>query len=246
MAKRSGLVSFALVAIPSIFLVTFRILSPELNEALSNDDFGQIAVHLVTIFIGLIMAFRYSAVHDHEYRRSKAIKALSKTYKLEDRGLWEKGEVAFQKLEARSYSDFKGRKASASRQRMQGNIGQINRESTELEQRMEDHSEYSISVDGIEQKMEKTEVPNQPKRNLFARISEFFVNSIERSATRRAERRKKEEIMKIDSYSSSEQDDSSRWVIPKGTQKKTRLCEHCSTYNETESNFCSSCGSSIN
>lgn len=246
MTQRSGLVSFALVVIPNILLVAFRILSPELNEALSNDNSGQIAVHSAAIFIGLIMAFRYSAVHDHEYRRSKAISALSKTYKLEDRGLWEKGEVAIQKLEARAYSDFKGRKASASRQRMQGNIGQINRESAELEQSMEGHSKYSISVDGIEQKMEKTEVPKQPKRTLLARLSGFFVNSIERTAIRRAERRKKEEISKIESYSSSEQDDGSRWVIPKGTQKKTRLCEHCSTYNEAESNYCSSCGSSIN
>lgn len=246
MTQRSGLVSFALVVIPSILLVAFRILSPELNEALSNDGFGQIAVHSVAILIGLIIAFRYSAVHDHEYRRSKAISALSKTYKLEDRGLWEKGEVAIQKLEASAYSNFKGRKASASRQKMQGSIGQINRESAELEQRMEEHSKYSISVDGIEQKMEKTEVPNQPKQNLLARASGFFVNSIERSATRRAERRKKEEIMKIDSYSPSEQDDGSRWVIPKGTQKKTRLCDYCSTYNEGESNYCSSCGSSIN
>ena len=192
------------------------------------------------------MAFRYSAVHDHEYRRSKAISALSKTYKLEDRGLWVKGDVAIQKLEARAYSDFKGRKASASRQRMQGNIGQINRESAELEQRMEGHSEYSISVDGIEQKVEKNEVPNQPKRNLLARVSDFFANSIERSANRRSARRKKEEIMKIESYSSSEQDHGSRWIIPKGTHKKARLCEHCSTYNEAESNYCSSCGSPIN
>ena len=84
-AQRSGLVSFALVLIPNIVLVSFRKLSPELNEALSNDDSGQIVAHSVALLIGLIMAYRYSVVHDHEFRRSKAISALSKTYKLEDK-----------------------------------------------------------------------------------------------------------------------------------------------------------------
>ena len=114
MAQRSGLVSLALVLTPNIVLFSFRILSPGLNEALSNDDFAQSVAYTLALLIGLIMAYRYSVVHDHEFRRSKAISALSKTYKLEDRGLWEKGEVAIQKLEARAYSDFKGRKATTS------------------------------------------------------------------------------------------------------------------------------------
>jgi len=243
--RRSGLVSLAFVAIPNIILIAFRILSPKLNEALTNDYFGQIAVHSTAIIIGMVMAFRYSAVHDHEYRRSRAISALSKTYKLEERGLWDKGEDAIQKLEARAYSDFKGRKASVSRLRMQGNIGQLNRESIELEQNAEEHSEFPISVNGIEQNTGRMEVTIQPKQNLSVRISDFFSNSIERTATRRAERSNKEEILKIDSISSFEQDDGSRWAIPKGTLKKTRFCEQCSTYNEVESSYCSSCGSSI-
>ena len=36
-AQRSGLVSFALVLIPNIVLVSFRKLSPDLNEALSAE-----------------------------------------------------------------------------------------------------------------------------------------------------------------------------------------------------------------
>ena len=149
MVQRSGLVSFALIMIPNIIVIAFRTLSPELDEALTNDDLGQVLTHLFATAIGIILAFRYSRVHDHEFRRSKAIDALSRTYKMEDKGLWEKGEVAIQRLEARAHSDFKGRKASRSRMRMQGSIGQLNRELGELEHN-EDDSEYSVSVDGIE------------------------------------------------------------------------------------------------
>ena len=243
--QRSGLVSFALVLIPTIILVAFRILTPELNEALSNDFFGQTVMHSLAIFLGLIMAYRYSSIHDHEYRRSKAIDALSKTYKLEDKGLWEKGEIAIQKLEVRAFSDFKGRKASASRQRMQGNIGQINRESAELDQKPEEHSDYSISVDGVEQKKERVDEQIPSKQNLLDRISDFFANSIERTANRRTERRKKEESQKSESIPPLDQDSGSRWQIPEGTLKKTRFCNQCSTYNEANSNYCSSCGSFI-
>jgi len=244
-AQRSGLVSLALVLIPNIVLFSFRILSPGLHEALSNDDFQQTVAHSLALLIGLIMAYRYSVVHDHEFRRSKAISALSKTYKLEDRGLWEKGEVAIQKLEARAYSDFKGRKATASRRRMQGSIGEINRESPELDQKIGEHSGFNVAVDGVEQKNAIVQEPLQDKPNLISRFSKLFSSSIERTATRRNERRKKEELQKSESFPPFEEDANSRWAIPQGTQMKTRLCTSCSTYNAAESNYCSSCGSLI-
>ena len=243
--QRSGMISLALVLIPNLLLFSFRILSPELHEALSNDHLEQTLAHSIALVIGLIMAYRYSVVHDHEFRRSKAISALSKTYRLEDRGLWDKGEVANQKLEARAYSDFKGRKANLSRRRMQGNIGEINREYPELEQRPDDHSEFTVTVDGIEQKKETIEEPPKEKLTPFSRISEFFSNSIERTASRRNERRKKEELKKRESLQHYEEDSESRWQIPQGSQMKAKLCQRCSTYNEAESNYCSSCGSLI-
>ena len=66
-AQRSGPVSFALVLMPNLVLFSFRTLSPELNEALSNDDSGQMVAHSLALLIGLIMAYRYSVVHDHEF-----------------------------------------------------------------------------------------------------------------------------------------------------------------------------------
>lgn len=244
MAQRSRLVSFALLLIPNILLFSFRILSPELNEALSNDTFGQTIAHSLALLIGLILSYRNSVVHDHEFLRSKAIGDLSKTYKLEDRGLWEKGEVAIQRLEARAFSEFKGRRASASRRRMQGMIGEINRESQEIEQKMSDDSDYSVAVDGIEQK-ENAEEKQQEKTNSTSRFSNFISSTIEKSAKRREERRKKLASHKSKSTLPFEDNNNSTWAVPVGTQRKVRFCEICSTYNDEESNYCSSCGSYI-
>ena len=238
--------------IPNIIVIAFRTLSPELDEALANDDLGEILIHLSATAIGIILAFKYSRVRDHEFRRSKAIDDLSRTYKMEDKGLWEKGEVAIQRLEARAHSDFKGRKASLSRMRMQGSIGQLNRELEELEHN-EDESEYSVSVDGIEIIKEKKEEQRLPKKTFLQLISSFFSSLIDKSANKRAEKhkqvvKKKQSITKerIDDFQSFSSAGGSQWVIPDGTQRKTRLCNSCSTYNEAVSDYCTSCGSFMN
>ena len=46
MVQRSGLVSLALIMIPNIIVIAFRTLSPELDEALANDDLGEILIYL--------------------------------------------------------------------------------------------------------------------------------------------------------------------------------------------------------
>ena len=238
--------------IPNIIVITFRTLSPELDEALTNDDLGQVLTHLFATVFGIILAFRYSRVRDHEFRRSKAIDALSRTYKMEDKGLWEKGEVAIQRLEARAHSDFKGRKASRSRMRMQGTIGQINRELGELEHN-EDDSEYSVSVDGIEIIKETKEEHKLPEKKASQIVANFFSSLVDKSANKRAEKNKQEvkknqSIMKerIDDFQSVSATRGSQWVIPDGTQKKTRFCESCSTYNYAVSDYCTTCGSFMN
>jgi len=235
--------------IPNIIVITFRTLSPELDEAFANDDLGQILTHLFATAIGIILAFRYSRVRDHEFRRSKAIDALSRTYKLEDKGLWEKGEVAIQRLEARAHIDFKGRKASRSRMKMEGSIGQLNRELDELEHN-EDDSEYSVSVDGIEIIKEKKGEQKLPENFFFRLIANFFSSLVDKSANKRAEKnkqeiKKKQSIPKerIDDFQSFSSAGDSKWVIPDGTQRKTRFCNSCSTYNDAVSDYCTSCGS---
>ena len=223
--------------IPNIIVIAFRTLSPELDEALANDDLGEILIHLSATAIGIILAFRYSRVRDHEFRRSKAIDALSRTYKMEDKGLWEKGEVAIQRLEARAHSDFKGRNASRSRMRMQGSIGQLNRELEELEHN-EDESEYSVSVDGIEIIKERKDEQKLPERKIWDLVADFFYSLVDKSANKRAEKhmqevKKKQSITKegIDDFQSLSSTPGSQWVVPDGIQKKTRFCNSCSTYN---------------
>ena len=252
MVQRSGLVSLALIMIPNIIVIAFRTLSPELDEALANDDLGEILIHLSATAIGIILAFRYSRVRDHEFRRSKAIDDLSRTYKMEDKGLWEKGEVAIQRLEARAHSDFKGRKASRSRMRMQGSIGQLNRELEELEHN-EDESDYSVSVDGIEIIKETKEEVKLPEKRISQLVANFFSSLVDKSANKRAKKHK-QEVKKKQSITKERIDDSrpfssaggSQWVIPDGTQKKTRFCNSCSTYNDAISDYCASCGSFMN
>ena len=235
--------------IPNIIVITFRTLSPELDEALANDDLGEILTYLSATAIGIILAFRYSRVRDHEFRRSRAIDALSRTYKMEDKGLWEKGEVAIQRLEARAHSDFKGRKASRSRMRMQGSIGQLNRELEELEHN-EDESEYSVSVDGIEIIKERKDEQKLPERKIWDLVAIFFYSLVDKSANKRAKKhkqevKKKQSITKevIDDFQSFSSTRGSKWAISDGTQKKTRFCNSCSTYNDAVSDYCTSCGS---
>ena len=235
--------------IPNIIVIAFRTLSPELDEALANDDIGQILTHLCATAIGIILAFRYSRVHDHEFRRSKAIDALSRTYRMEDKGLWEKGDVAIQRLEARARSDFKGRKASRSRMRMQGNIGQLNRELEELEHN-EDDSEYSVSVDGIEIIKKREDEQKLPERKTWELVVNFLSSLVDKSANKRVEKHNKKEKKKqsitkerIDDFHSFSSPRGSQWVIPDGTQRKTRFCNSCSTYNDAVSDYCASCGS---
>ena len=249
MVQRSGLVSLALIMIPNIIVIAFRTLSPELDEALANDDLGEILTHLCATAFGIILAFRYSRVRDHEFRRSKAIDALSRTYKMEDKGLWEKGEVAIQRLEARAHSDFKGRKASRSRMRMQGSIGQLNRELEELEHN-EDDSDYSVSVDGIEIIKKRTEEQKFSERKISELVANFFYSLIDKSANKRAHKNKQELKKKqsitndrSDNFQSFNSTGGSQWVIPDGTQRKTRFCNSCSTYNDAVSDYCTSCGS---
>ena len=81
MAERSEAITAALIVLPNMFVFSFRIASSELNEALSNDLFTEIMAHSLAILIGIIMAWRYRFIDDHEHRRSKAIKSLSKTYR---------------------------------------------------------------------------------------------------------------------------------------------------------------------
>lgn len=245
MSERSSLVSFALILVPNVILFTFRILSPSLNEAMSNDNIIQVSIHLLGLLIGLFAMFRYTSVYDHEYRRSKAIRGLSRTYRMEDRGLWDKGEIAIQKLEASAYSDSKGKKGSNLRRRMKGKIGDINREESEISE--DDYIENTVSSIKVEENKDENSSEtreNEGAISLFSKISKFISDSIEKSASKRVEiqKTKQKSYRKSAPYVSS---NNSKWSVADSGAIQAKLCNHCSTYNEADSNYCSSCGAYI-
>ena len=77
------------------------------------------------------------------------------------------------------------------------------------------------------------------RASFLARIQTFIVKQ---------ELKKNKSIMKerIDDFQSFTAARGSQWVIPDGTQKKTRFCESCSTYNYAVSDYCTTCGSFMN
>ena len=83
-------------------------------------------MHGVALVIGLIMFLRFRKVEDHEYHRSQAIRKLSRTYSREDKGLWEKGDSAIEKLETRAKATKKGRSALRVKALEKGKIGSLN------------------------------------------------------------------------------------------------------------------------
>ena len=132
---------------------------------------------------------------------------------------------------------------------MQGSIGQLNRELEELEHN-EDDSEYSVSVDGIEIIKEKREEQKLPEKFFFRLIANFFSSLVDKSANKRAEKNKQEVKKKqlitedrANDFQSFSSAGGSQWVIPDGTQRKTKFCNSCSTYNDAVSDYCTSCGS---
>ena len=70
MSERSDAITVALIALPNMFMFSFRIASSELNEALSNNIFSELMAHSLAILVGILMAWRYRFIDDHEYRLS--------------------------------------------------------------------------------------------------------------------------------------------------------------------------------
>ena len=133
MAERSSTISGALLLTPTLCIVALRYGLPTINEVISNDIIIESSIHIFAIIIGVIMFLRYRVIEDHEYHRSAAIKRLRKSYTQEDKGLWEKSDVAIKKLEDQASEQVKGRKGALIEAKMSGTIGSLNAESLEKE-----------------------------------------------------------------------------------------------------------------
>tara|TARA_B100000959_G_scaffold286964_1_gene368341 strand:- start:2730 stop:3473 length:744 start_codon:yes stop_codon:yes gene_type:complete len=244
MASRSRGVSLALFFSPSICLIAIRLSSPEFSNVLSNDTLAEIALHSLAILIGLIAVYRYFIVRDHEYFRSKIIGRLSKAYRQEDKGLWEKSDATIKGLESKAYTKMRGKRGSSAKSKMLSSIGSLNRESHEQEIRIGDESSYDENESELATENDNSE---KDRVSFFDRVKLSLEAAVEKSANRKVFKDysgKSGEDSESQNWTEGNVEDSI-WAIPgkSGISRSARLCSECETYNDRDSNYCSSCGS---
>ena len=192
------------------------------------------------------MFSRYRVIEDHEYHRSAAIKRLSKSYSQEDKGLWEKSEVAIKKLEEQASEKIKGRKAALIQAKMSGTVGSLNAESNEIE--VDEDQEIEIITHhrniGTIIDEEIVEEKKEPSKS-------FLSKRLEKSAVRRLEKKRikaaKKEMKKNKNSSEIKgykKDDDNQWSVSSKTQLTPKVisCKECRTLNNSNNPYCTSCG----
>ena len=182
MAQRSPLISAGLLLAPTICVVALRFGLPNIEELLKQDLIAQAIIHTIAVILGIIMYLKYRVVEDHEYHRSSAIKGLSSMYRLEEKGLWSRGDSALEKLEAQARREPKGRAGLRFQKRMSGRVSDLNKEGSELELDSQDsRMDVDVQVEGVsynsDTKATQSEDENKPAGALGA--------SAEASAQRR-------------------------------------------------------------
>ena len=150
MTERSPMIGVALLLAPTLCVGALRFGLPNIEVLLKQDLVAQAIIHGLAILLGIVMFLRYRVVEDHEYHRSSAIKNLSSMYRMEDKGLWNKGDAALERLEAQARSQPKGRAGLRFQQRMQGSVSGLNKEGSELELHRDDQRmEVDVQVEGM-------------------------------------------------------------------------------------------------
>ena len=150
MSQRSPFISAGLLLAPTICVVALMFGLPNIEELLKQDLIAQAIIHSIAVILGIIMYLKYRVVEDHEYHRSSAIKGLSSMYRLEDKGLWSRGDSALEKLETQARSEPRGRAGLRFQKRMSGRISDLNKEGSELELDSEDsRMDVDVQVEGV-------------------------------------------------------------------------------------------------
>ena len=247
MAERSSTISGALLLTPTLCIVALRYGLPRIDEVISNDKIIEVSIHTIAIVIGLVMYSRYRVVADHEYHRSATIKRLRKSYSQEDKGLWDKSEIAIQKLEEQSSEQVKGRRGALIQAKMSGNIGSLNAESLEDEVDVDEEIEvvtHHRNIGTIIDEVVSEENRSKPSKS-------FLSKKLEKSALKRLEKKKlkaeKKEIKKSNNESKVKgytQNDDNQWDVSAKTQLSPTVasCKECGTLNNSNNPYCTSCG----
>ena len=247
MAERSSTISGALLLTPTLCIVALRYGLPRINEVISNDIIIEISIHTIAIIFGLVMFSRYRVIEDHEYHRSATIKRLRKSYSQEDKGLWDKSEIAIKKLEEQSSEHLKGRKGALIQAKMSGNIGSLNAESSEVEVDADEEIEVVTHHKNVGTIIDEAII----EKNKSKSSKSFLSKKLEKSALKRLEKKRlkaaKKEIKKSNSkpkVKGYSQSDENQWDVSSKTQLTPTVtsCKECGTLNNSNNPYCTSCG----
>ena len=198
MAQRSPLISAGLLLAPTICVVALRFGLPNIEELLKQDLIAQAIIHTIAVILGIIMYLKYRVVEDHEYHRSSAIKGLSSMYRLEEKGLWSRGDSALEKLEAQARSEPKGRAGLRFQKRMSGKVSDLNKEGSELELDSQDsRMDVDVQVEGVsynsDTKATQSEDENKPAGALGASAEASAQRRLAKELARREKQDAKDE-----------------------------------------------------
>ena len=188
MAERSPLMSLALLSAPIFCLTALRTILPALDGVLSDDTLSKLLAYGFSLFLGFFMVLKYNIIEDHEYHRSKAIRKLSKSYKLEDKGLWEDDDSIIRNLELKAKGNIKGKNAQKSEKLMKGKIGNINNEKSD------DNSlnDFESNLDIMPDKEIIEEKDNEGiKTSIFSKFKSRLDNIIDNAAQKEIDKSKK-------------------------------------------------------
>ena len=231
MANRSAYVSIGIAIFPVLCLTALRAVLPVVDDVLSKDLFSQIITYSIVLFLGLFMLSKYRIIKDHEYHRSKAIRKLSKSYKLEDKGLWENSDEILNKLEIKAKSNFNDDEFNSS---MKGFVGSLNKE------RNEDTTEEEV-IESINNNDNNND--NNGTRllgginfikQLYFKIKNLLNMLIEKSASKKINNNK---------ASINLSQNNKKWDIKStNSTSKVTICVSCNSLNDVDSNYCVSCG----
>ncbi len=249
MSVRSPAISVALLFAPTLCVIAIRFGLPALEEVISQDLILEVSIHIIALSLGALMLYRYLRVEDHEFHRSRAIRRLSKTYKSEDRGLWdERSDRALEKLEMNANSSNR-RLSTKVNKRMSGKVGSLNTEMDESE--VDEEYVAEVRVSGLQTIVDEENLEEKIDHKARFSISKLVNSFLDRSARRRLLKIKRKEeksriknLEKSKKVSSKDQLSDSPWgTKPSPTNSRAvQSCNQCGTINNSDSQYCTSCG----
>ena len=242
MAQRSPMLGAALLLAPTMCVIALRYGLPAIDELLSEDDTMMYSVHVAALLIGVVMFMRYRKVEDHEYHRSKAIRKLSRTYSKEDRGLWEKGEAAIERLEAKASEPRTGRAALETQALKSGTVGALNTERSEEEIPEDDpEPQAKTRATGMSTMVDEQAIAESKDPGFLYRMSNSINSRMDASAQRRLEKRSAKAAAK---KAPEKGDSDSQWAAPSESSlaRSVVSCPSCGALNNSGAPYCTSCG----